>query len=68
MLEVALDGALVKFLLDEVADPLCHEVFDKINSDESRHLAVDFHVLELLGELFTMNGAPVDSLDNSDVS
>jgi len=50
MLEVALDGALVKFLLDEVADPLCHQVFDKINADESRHLAVDFHVLELLGE------------------
>ena len=50
MLEVALDGALVKFLLDEVHDPLCHEVFDRINADESRHLAVDFHVLELLGE------------------
>jgi len=50
MLEVALDGALVKFLLDEVHDPVCHEVFDKINNDESRHLAVDFHVLEMLGE------------------
>jgi hypothetical protein len=50
MLEVALDGALVKFLLDEVQDPLCHEVFEKINADESRHLAVDFYVLELLGE------------------
>ncbi|WP_158891287.1 ferritin-like domain-containing protein [Amycolatopsis anabasis] len=49
MLEVALDGALVKFLLDEVADPLCHEVFRKINADESRHLAVDFQVLDLLG-------------------
>lgn len=49
MAEVALDGALVKFLLDEVADPVCHETFDKINADESRHLAVDFHLLELLG-------------------
>src|ERR1700757_1546605 len=49
MLEVALDGALVKFLLDEVADPVCHQVFQKINSDESRHLAVDFHVLDMLG-------------------
>jgi hypothetical protein len=49
MLEVALDGALVKFLLDQVADPLCHEVFGKINADESRHLAVDFQVLDLLG-------------------
>ncbi|QLY32103.1 ferritin-like domain-containing protein [Nocardia huaxiensis] len=48
-LECALDGALVKFLLDEVRDPLCHEVFRNINSDESRHLAVGFQVLEQLG-------------------
>lgn len=50
LLEVALDGALLKFLLDEVHDPLCHQVFDRINNDESRHLAVDFHVLHLLQE------------------
>lgn len=49
MLEVALDGALVKFLTDEVTDPLCHEVFRHINSDESRHIAVDFEVLEHIG-------------------
>lgn len=49
MLEVALDGALLKFLLDEVKDPVCHEAFQLINADESRHLAVDFHALELLG-------------------
>jgi hypothetical protein len=49
MLEVALDGALLKFLVDEVPDPLCAVVFDKINNDESRHLAVGFHVLEVLG-------------------
>lgn len=49
MLEVALDGALVKFLLDEVDDPLCAEVFAHINRDEARHLAVDFHVMELNG-------------------
>ncbi|WP_280306266.1 ferritin-like domain-containing protein [Nocardia neocaledoniensis] len=48
-LETALDGALVKFLLDEVDDPVCHEVFRHINSDESRHLAVGFQVLEQLG-------------------
>ncbi|WP_067818395.1 reductase [Nocardia inohanensis] len=48
-LECALDGALVKFLLDEVRDPLCQEVFRNINSDESRHLAVGFQVLEQLG-------------------
>jgi hypothetical protein len=34
MLEVALDGALLKFLLDEVDDPVCHQVFEKINNDE----------------------------------
>ncbi|MGQ0482819.1 MAG: ferritin-like domain-containing protein, partial [Pseudonocardia sp.] len=49
MLEVALDGALLKFLLDEVKDPVCHETFNKINADESRHLTVDFHLLEVLG-------------------
>ncbi len=49
MLEVALDGALLKFLLDEVADPVCHQVFEKINNDESRHLAVDFEVLNMIG-------------------
>ncbi len=49
MLEVALDGALLKFLLDEVDDPVCHQAFAKINDDESRHLGVDFHVLEMLG-------------------
>ncbi|WP_031470881.1 hypothetical protein [Sciscionella sediminilitoris] len=49
MLECALDGALVKFLLEEVKDPLCHEVFKHINSDESRHIAVDFKVLDLVG-------------------
>jgi hypothetical protein len=49
MLEVALDGALLKFLLDTVHDPVCHQVFEKINNDESRHIAVDFAVLEMIG-------------------
>ena len=49
MLEIALDGALCKFLLDTVKDPVCHEVFAKINADEARHLGVGFHVLEMLG-------------------
>jgi rubrerythrin len=49
MLEVALDGALLKFLLEEVNDPVCHQVFEKINNDESRHLAVDFEVLNMIG-------------------
>jgi hypothetical protein len=49
VLEITLDGALCKFLLETVEDPLCHEVFKKINEDEARHLGVDFHVLEMLG-------------------
>ena len=49
MLEVALDGALLQFLLEEVHDPVCHQVFEKINNDESRHIAVDFEVLNLIG-------------------
>lgn len=49
MLEVALDGALLKFLLEEVHDPVCHQIFEKINNDESRHIAVDFEVLNMIG-------------------
>ncbi|WP_410576609.1 ferritin-like domain-containing protein [Amycolatopsis sp. lyj-108] len=49
LLECALDGALVKFLLEEVSDPVCHQVFRHINSDESRHITADFEVLELIG-------------------
>lgn len=49
MLEIALDGALCKFLLDTVDDPICHQAFAHINDDESRHLGVGFHVLELQG-------------------
>jgi hypothetical protein len=49
MLEVALDGALLQFLLEEVQDPVCHQVFEKINNDESRHIAVDFEVLNMIG-------------------
>ena len=54
LLEVALDGALVKFLTDEVQDPVCHEVFRHINSDEARHITVDFEVLEHIGSGGTM--------------
>ncbi|MES2885213.1 MAG: ferritin-like domain-containing protein [Pseudomonadota bacterium] len=49
MLEIVLDGSLCKFLLETVHDPVCHEAFGHINNDESRHLGVDFMVLELLG-------------------
>ncbi|MBE7195428.1 MAG: ferritin-like domain-containing protein [Gordonia polyisoprenivorans] len=61
MLEVALDGALVKFIMDEIHDPICQEAFKHINADESRHLAVDFAVIELLGHS-TMRKLLVDTL------
>ncbi|MGY0503149.1 ferritin-like domain-containing protein [Nocardia sp. FBN12] len=53
MLEVALDGALIKFITDEVKDPVAQQVFKKINADESRHLATDYAVMELLGHATT---------------
>jgi len=49
MLEIALDGALCTFLLETVDDPVCHQAFARINDDESRHLGVGFHVLEMQG-------------------
>jgi hypothetical protein len=49
MTELVLDGALVRYLTDAVDDPVCHQVFEKINADEARHLAVDFYVLEKYG-------------------
>jgi hypothetical protein len=49
MLEIALDGALCKFLLDTVDDPVCHQAFAKINEDEARHLGVGFSVMEMQG-------------------
>ena len=47
--ELVLDGALVKHLEVAVHDPVCREVFRRINADEARHLAIDFYVLERTG-------------------
>lgn len=49
MTELVLDGALVKYLVRVVDDPICHRVFEGINADEARHLAMDFHMLEYYG-------------------
>ncbi len=48
-LEIALDGALLKFLQEEVEDPVFQQALAKINADEARHLGVGFHVLEMMG-------------------
>lgn len=44
--ELILDVALLRSLNDAVADPVCAEVMERINRDESRHIAVDFHMIE----------------------
>jgi hypothetical protein len=47
--ELVLDGAMIKYLTAVITDPLCGKVLNKINSDEARHLAVDYLVLERYG-------------------
>jgi hypothetical protein len=49
MTELVLDGALVKFLTRVVDDPLCDQVFEHVNADEARHIAMDFYMLEHYG-------------------
>jgi hypothetical protein len=44
---LSLLGTVIPML--EVDDPVCHQVFEKINNDESRHIAVDFDVLNMIG-------------------
>ena len=50
VLELVLDGALIRYLSEAVDDPVFHRAFDLINRDESRHLAIDFHVLSQCGQ------------------
>lgn len=54
MTELVLDGALVKYLTRAVDDPLCARVFDRINADEARHLAMDFYMLEHYGRSYSV--------------
>jgi hypothetical protein len=62
MTELVLDGALVKYLMRSVDDPLCHRVFEKINADEARHLAMDFHMLEHYGRNHSLLHNTIDML------
>jgi hypothetical protein len=62
MTELVLDGALVKYLMRSVDDPLCHRVFEKINADEARHLAMDFHMLEHYGKNHSLMHNTLDML------
>jgi hypothetical protein len=47
--ELILDVALLRSLDDAVADPVCAAAMQLINRDESRHIAVDFHMMEYYG-------------------
>ena len=62
MTELVLDGALVKYLVRVVDDPLCRRVFEKINADEARHLAMDFHMLEHYGRNHSLLSNTFDML------
>jgi len=44
--ELLLDVALLRSLDDFVADPTSHEAMALINRDESRHVAMDFYMIE----------------------
>jgi hypothetical protein len=44
--ELILDVALLRALDDYVADDTVHAAMEKINRDESRHIAIDFHMFE----------------------
>ena len=44
--ELILDVALLRSLDDFVDDEMSHAAMAKINQDESRHIAIDFHMVE----------------------
>jgi hypothetical protein len=44
--EIILDVALLRSLNDFVDDPLSDQAMNLINRDESRHIAVDFHMID----------------------
>lgn len=45
--EIILDIALLRSLDDYVADEMSHRAMHLINRDESRHIAIDFHMTEV---------------------
>jgi hypothetical protein len=44
--ELILDVALLRSLDDYVADEMSHRAMELVNRDESRHIAIDFHMTE----------------------
>jgi hypothetical protein len=45
--ELLLDVALLRSLDDYVDDEMSHRAMELINRDESRHIAIDFHMIEV---------------------
>lgn len=45
--ELMLDVALLRSLDDYVGDQMSHQAMELINRDESRHIAIDFHMTEV---------------------
>jgi hypothetical protein len=45
--ELLLDVALLRSLNDYVDDEMSHRAMELINRDESRHIAIDFHMIEV---------------------
>jgi hypothetical protein len=56
--EIILDVALLRSLNDFVDDGLSHQAMSLINRDESRHIAVDFHMID-----YYSSDAYLDDLD-----
>lgn len=48
--ELVLDVALLRSVNDYIEDPLSRAVIEKINQDESRHIAMDFYLCEKYGQ------------------
>ena len=44
--ELLLDIALLRSIDDYVDDPTCHDVMELINRDESRHVAIDYFMID----------------------
>lgn len=44
--ELLLDVALLRSLNDHVDDEMCHQAMRLVNRDESRHIAIDYHMAE----------------------
>jgi hypothetical protein len=44
--ELVLDVALLRSIDDYVSDPMSHQAMELINRDESRHIAIDYHMFE----------------------